>query len=151
MAALAVALVIAVVVLRVVTPAAAPAEASGRRHLEDIEHDLKTAFRERALHPDLESVLFSEAEIAAAIRSLAQQIARDHVGEDVLLLGVLKGAVHVLSDLARELDGIQPGPSRLFPRPDGRFELRQRQPVLGRGAAYSGHDARRSRAGAWSS
>ncbi len=68
----------------------------------------------RALHPDLECVLFSEAEIAAAIRSLAGQIARDHVGEDVLLLGVLKGAVHVLSDLARELDGLQPGPARVY-------------------------------------
>jgi len=67
-----------------------------------------------ALHPDLECVLFSEAEIAAAIRSLAEQIARDHVGEDVLLLGILKGAVHVLSDLTRELDQIQPGPSRLY-------------------------------------
>ncbi len=68
----------------------------------------------RALHPDLECVLFSEAEIAAAIRSLAEQIARDHVGEDVLLLGILKGAVHVLSDLARALDGIQPGPARVY-------------------------------------
>ena len=68
----------------------------------------------RALHPDLECVLFSEAEIAAAIRSLAEQIARDHVGEDVLLLGILKGAVHVLSDLVRALDGIQPGPARVY-------------------------------------
>jgi len=68
----------------------------------------------RTLHPDLECVLFSEAEIAAAIRSLAEQIARDHVGEDVLLLGILKGAVHVLSDLARELDQLQPGPARLY-------------------------------------
>jgi hypoxanthine phosphoribosyltransferase len=68
----------------------------------------------RVLHPDLECVLFSEDEIAAAIRSLAAQIARDHVGEDVLLLGILKGAVHVLSDLARELDGLQPGPARLY-------------------------------------
>ena len=68
----------------------------------------------RALHPDLECVLFSEAEIAAAIRSLAEQIARDHVGEDVLLLGILKGAVHVLSDLARALDGIPPGPARVY-------------------------------------
>jgi hypoxanthine phosphoribosyltransferase len=68
----------------------------------------------RVLHPDLECVLFSEAEIAAAIRSLAEQIARDHVGQDVLLLGILKGAVHVLSDLTRELDGIQPGPARVY-------------------------------------
>jgi hypoxanthine phosphoribosyltransferase len=70
--------------------------------------------RERALHPDLECVLFSEAEIAAAIRKIAEEIARDYAGQDVLLLGILKGAVHVLSDLARELDGIQPGPARLF-------------------------------------
>jgi hypoxanthine phosphoribosyltransferase len=66
------------------------------------------------LHPDLECVLFTEAEIAAAIRSLAEQIGRDHVGEDVLLLGILKGAVHVLSDLARQLDGVQPGPARVY-------------------------------------
>jgi hypoxanthine phosphoribosyltransferase len=36
------------------------------------------------------------------------------VGEDVLLLGILKGAVHVLSDLARALDGIVPGPARVY-------------------------------------
>ena len=70
--------------------------------------------RERALHPDLECVLFSEAEIAAGIRSIAEQIAGDYAGEDLLLLGILKGAVHVLSDLARELDGMQPGPARLY-------------------------------------
>jgi hypoxanthine phosphoribosyltransferase len=68
----------------------------------------------RTLHPDLECVLFTEAEVAAAIRSLAVQIARDHIGEDVLLLGVLKGAVHVLSDLARELDGVRPGPAVVY-------------------------------------
>jgi hypoxanthine phosphoribosyltransferase len=68
----------------------------------------------RALHPDLECVLFTEAEIAVAIRSLAEQIARDHVGEDVLLLGILKGAVHLLSDLSRQLDGLQPGPARVY-------------------------------------
>jgi hypoxanthine phosphoribosyltransferase len=70
--------------------------------------------RERALHPDLECVIFNEAEIAAAIRSIAGQIARDHAGEDVLLLGILKGAVHLLSDLARTLDGMHPGPARLY-------------------------------------
>jgi hypoxanthine phosphoribosyltransferase len=68
----------------------------------------------RALHPDLESMLFSEDEIAAAIRSLAERIAADHVGQDVLLLGILKGAVHVLSDLARQLDGMTPGPARVY-------------------------------------
>ncbi len=75
---------------------------------------MTTPASERPLHPDLECVLFTEAEIAAAIRTLAGQIARDHIGQDVLLLGVLKGAVHVLSDLARELDGLSPGPARVY-------------------------------------
>jgi hypoxanthine phosphoribosyltransferase len=75
---------------------------------------MTTPASERPLHPDLERVLFTEAEIAAAIRTLAGQIARDHIGQDVLLLGVLKGAVHVLSDLARELDGLRPGPARVY-------------------------------------
>ena len=112
-AALALALIIAVFVLRVVTPAARAR--GGKSRLEFSKgRDDDAAIRARTLHPDLECLLFSEAEIGAAIRSLAERIAGDHVGEDVLLLGVLKGAVHVLSDLARELDGIQPGPSRLY-------------------------------------
>jgi hypoxanthine phosphoribosyltransferase len=65
-------------------------------------------------YPEIESVVFSEAEIAAAIREMAAGIARDHAGEDILLLGVLKGAIHVLSDLARALDGIEPGPRTVF-------------------------------------
>jgi hypoxanthine phosphoribosyltransferase len=69
---------------------------------------------ERAIHPDLECVLFSEAEIAAAIDRIAQAIARDYVGRDVLLLGVLKGAVHVFSDLARRLETMSPGPKTVF-------------------------------------
>ena len=70
--------------------------------------------RERALHPDLECVLFGETEIAAAIGAIAAKIAADYAGEDVLLLGILKGAVHVLSDLARALDGLRPGPTTVF-------------------------------------
>jgi hypoxanthine phosphoribosyltransferase len=70
--------------------------------------------RAAALHPDLAGVVFDEAQIAAAVRSIAEAIARDHAGEDVLLLGILKGAIHLLSDLARALDGLRPGPARLF-------------------------------------
>ena len=64
--------------------------------------------------PEIECVLFTPEDIAAAIRRMAEGIARDHVGEDVLLLGVLKGAIHVLSDLARTLNEIQPGPRTLY-------------------------------------
>ncbi len=64
--------------------------------------------------PDaIEQVLFTAEDIAAAIARMAAAIARDHVGSELLLLGVLKGAIHVLSDLSRALDGITPGPSIL--------------------------------------
>jgi len=59
---------------------------------------------------EIERVLFSAEEIAAAIARMATAIARDHVDEELVLLGVLKGAIHVFSDLARALDGIHPGP-----------------------------------------
>ncbi len=66
------------------------------------------------IHPDLEAVLFSEAVIAEAIDAMAHAIARDYEGRDVLLLGILKGAVHVFSDLARRLEMIAPGPSAIY-------------------------------------
>lgn len=52
---------------------------------------------------DLTSVLYTEAEIHARIAQLARDIEADYAGEDVLLVGVLKGAVMVMADLAREL------------------------------------------------
>ena len=63
---------------------------------------------------EIESVVFSAAEIAAAIERMAAAIARDHAGDDVLLLGVLKGAIHLLSDIARALEAVRPGPRRVF-------------------------------------
>jgi hypoxanthine phosphoribosyltransferase len=58
---------------------------------------------------DIEAVLFSEAEIAAAIRRMAASIARDYAGETVVLLGVLKGALFVTADLARALTAVDGG------------------------------------------
>jgi hypoxanthine phosphoribosyltransferase len=52
---------------------------------------------------DLTSVLYTEAEIHARIAQLARSIEADYAGEDILLVGVLKGAVMVMADLAREL------------------------------------------------
>jgi len=46
-------------------------------------------------------VVLSQQQIAARVREMGQQIARDFVGESVLLVGVLKGAAVFLSDLAR--------------------------------------------------
>ena len=51
----------------------------------------------------IERVLISEREIAAKIASLAAAIDADYVGREILLVGVLKGAVMVMADLARAL------------------------------------------------
>ncbi|MEU7897282.1 hypoxanthine phosphoribosyltransferase [Nonomuraea sp. NPDC049152] len=52
---------------------------------------------------DLEKVLISEDELQAKIKELAAQIDADYSGKDLLLVGVLKGAVMVVADLARSL------------------------------------------------
>ncbi|SDS08580.1 hypoxanthine phosphoribosyltransferase [Microterricola viridarii] len=53
---------------------------------------------------DLEEVLLTEEQIQGRLAELARQIEADYAGENVLLVGVLKGAVMVMADLARELN-----------------------------------------------
>jgi hypoxanthine phosphoribosyltransferase len=55
------------------------------------------------LHPDIEAVLVSQDQIAAKIADLAAKIDADYAGREVVLVGVLKGAVMVMADLARAL------------------------------------------------
>lgn len=52
---------------------------------------------------DLSGVLYTEAQIHERIRDLARAIERDYAGENLLIVGVLRGAVMVMADLAREL------------------------------------------------
>jgi hypoxanthine phosphoribosyltransferase len=52
---------------------------------------------------EIEKVLVSEDEIADKIAALAKEIDADYAGKEVLLVGVLKGAVMVMADLARAL------------------------------------------------
>ncbi|GAA1426554.1 hypoxanthine phosphoribosyltransferase [Microlunatus lacustris] len=52
---------------------------------------------------DLTRVLYSKEEVAARMRELAAQIDEDYAGEDLLLVGVLNGAVMVMADLSRAL------------------------------------------------
>jgi hypoxanthine phosphoribosyltransferase len=52
---------------------------------------------------DLVQVLFTEEQIQQRIGELAAQIERDYEGKDLLLVGVLRGAVMVMADLARAL------------------------------------------------
>jgi hypoxanthine phosphoribosyltransferase len=52
---------------------------------------------------DLTEVLITEDQIVAKIAELARRVEADFAGEPLLLVGVLKGAVMVMADLAREL------------------------------------------------
>ena len=50
---------------------------------------------------DLLEVLYTEEDIRARLAELADAVQRDYEGKDLLLVGVLKGAVMVMADLAR--------------------------------------------------
>lgn len=50
---------------------------------------------------DLVNVLFSEDDIQQRLAEMATQIEADYEGKDILLVGVLKGAIMVMADLSR--------------------------------------------------
>ena len=52
---------------------------------------------------DLTKVLLTEQQIHDKIEELARRIETDYAGRNILLVGVLKGAVMVMADLARAL------------------------------------------------
>ena len=52
---------------------------------------------------EISSVLISEREIAAKVTELAARVDADYAGREILLVGVLKGAVMFMADFARAL------------------------------------------------
>jgi hypoxanthine phosphoribosyltransferase len=57
----------------------------------------------REIEADLTEVLVTEQQIRDKLAELSRRIEADYAGRDLLLVGVLKGAVMVMADLAREL------------------------------------------------
>ena len=53
---------------------------------------------------DLINVLFTEKQIQDRLAEMAATIRDDYAGKDLLLVGVLRGAVMVMADLSRHLD-----------------------------------------------
>ena len=53
--------------------------------------------------PELKTIITAD-EIQAKVSELAGKIREHYAGRDLLLVGVLKGSIHFLSDLARQLD-----------------------------------------------
>src|SRR5688500_8934734 len=53
---------------------------------------------------DLVNILFTEEQIHEKLAEMAKQIEADYDGQDLLMVGVLRGAVMVMADLARALN-----------------------------------------------
>lgn len=51
----------------------------------------------------LAETMLSEEEIKAKVKELAQRIEKDYEGQDILLVGILKGASVFVADLMREI------------------------------------------------
>jgi hypoxanthine phosphoribosyltransferase len=54
--------------------------------------------------PGVGTILVQQDDLAHRIRALGEQVSKDYAGRELLLIGVLKGAVFFLSDLMRHLD-----------------------------------------------
>jgi hypoxanthine phosphoribosyltransferase len=53
---------------------------------------------------DLVNILFTEEQIQTKLRELAAKIEADYSGREILIVGILRGAVMVMADLARALN-----------------------------------------------
>jgi hypoxanthine phosphoribosyltransferase len=54
--------------------------------------------------PAIGDILVGAEDLSRRVRELAEEISRDYADKDLLLIGVLKGAVFFVSDLMRYLD-----------------------------------------------
>ena len=52
---------------------------------------------------DLVNILFTEAQIQQRLGEMAEEITQDYDGRDLLMVGVLRGAVMVMADLSRAM------------------------------------------------
>ncbi len=52
----------------------------------------------------VERILVSQADIQAAVRRLGAAITRDYAGQDLFMIGVLKGGFMFMADLVREIN-----------------------------------------------
>ena len=57
-----------------------------------------------SMHDDIEEILISELVLQARIATLAVAIQEDYAGRDLLLVGILRGGVMFMADLARQID-----------------------------------------------
>jgi hypoxanthine phosphoribosyltransferase len=63
-----------------------------------------SAIGEPSTHSAIERILVGEEDLERRIAELGAEISRDYAGKDLVLLGILKGAVLFLSDLLRRIE-----------------------------------------------
>jgi hypoxanthine phosphoribosyltransferase len=57
----------------------------------------------KSQHTDIEEVLISEQDLTRRVAELAAEVYRHYAGQDLVLVGVLKGAIMFMTDLARQI------------------------------------------------
>lgn len=66
--------------------------------------DLKEQAVRRDIRSDIDHILVTEEEIREAVASMGRRMTLEYAGKDVLLVGVLRGAIMFIVDLARAMD-----------------------------------------------
>lgn len=56
------------------------------------------------MHKDIKEILFSEEQICSKCEELAKQIDEDYKGQSIILVGLLKGSVPFMAELAKHLE-----------------------------------------------
>lgn len=56
------------------------------------------------IHPDVKSIVLSEADIEGIVTRMGAEVTRDYEGKNPLLIAVLRGAVVFMGDLMRHID-----------------------------------------------
>src|SRR6185312_5816870 len=66
--------------------------------------DMPVKRRSTAIHPDLESVMFTEAQIKRRVKSLVQELKGVYGTGEFTIISIINGAVMFTADLMREID-----------------------------------------------
>lgn len=56
------------------------------------------------MHKDIKEILFTEEQIRNRCGELAKQIDQDYAGQEILLVGLLKGSIPFMAELAKHLN-----------------------------------------------
>lgn len=59
---------------------------------------------EKSIHNDIERVLFTSEELMKRAEEIGKQITEDYKGEEVTIIGILKGSFMFLSDVMKSID-----------------------------------------------